>query len=302
MPSGIVLGIATAVVWGSADFLARFATRAVGNVRALLGMQVWGALFITILLLFAHDWGHLFDGSGWQPWAWGILAGAINTFAMLALYRAFEIGKLALVGPVSASYPALTVILALLSGERLSLYRTIGIVAALAGVILVATGEKMPEIETVKEKTAGQSIGSGIPKRIAGLSWATTAALSFAILFWLLGLRMIPRTGALATVWMIRVTGALITFIVAVAKRLPLRVKNRRTGAQLYTMGFFDTGAFALSNLGMSMEQVAVISVLGSLYGAVTVAFATIFLKERIAPLQRIGIASIFLGVALINT
>ena len=116
---GILLGLATAFAWGSADFLARFATRAVGSLRAVLGMQAWGAVFVTILLLLARDWGHLFDGSGWQPWGWGILAGTINTFAMLALYRSFEIGKLSLVGPVSASYPALTVLLSVFSGERL---------------------------------------------------------------------------------------------------------------------------------------------------------------------------------------
>ena len=291
MPSGIVLGVATAVSWGSADFLARFATRTVGSVRALLGMQFWGAIFVTILLFFAHDWGHLFDGSGWQPWAWGILAGAINTFAMLALYRAFEIGKLSLVGPVSASYPALTVVLSLFSGERLTLYRSIGILAALFGVFLVATGEK----------SSGAPNSAGKSKGIAGLGSAIAAAMSFGFLFWLLGLRMIPQTGALATVWLIRVTGTLLTFFVLLSKKISLRIKNKRTSAQLYGMGYLDTAAFVLSNLGMRIEQVAVVSVLGSLYGAVTVAFAAIFLKERIAPLQWSGIAAIFLGVALMN-
>ena len=66
-------------------------------------------------------------------------------------------------------------------------------------------------------------------------------------------------------------------------------------------MGYLDTAAFALSNLGMRLEQVAVISVLGSLYGAVTVAFAAIFLQERIARLQWTGITAIFLGVALMS-
>src|SRR5438552_16544031 len=196
MPSGILLGVATAVSWGSADFLARFATRKLGSLRAVFWMQAWGAVFVTILLLFARDWGHLFDGSGWQPWAWGILAGTINTFAMLALYRAFEIGNLSLVGPVSASYPALTVILSLLSGEHLSLLRAAGIVAAMMGVLLVATGEK-----TVKEFGDVQKSNA-----IAGLGWAIAAAASFGVLFWLLGIRMIPRSGALATVWLIRVT------------------------------------------------------------------------------------------------
>src|SRR5579863_182454 len=291
MPSGVLLGVATAVSWGSADFLARFATRTVGSVRALLGMQFWGAIFVTILLFFAHDWGHLFDGSGWQPWAWGILAGAINTFAMLALYRAFEIGKLSLVGPVSASYPALTVVLSFFSGERLTLLRAFGIVAALLGVLLVAAGEKSPANSNSSEKSKG----------IAGLGWAIAASLSFGLLFWLLGLRMIPRTGALATVWMIRITGTVLTFVVVIAQKIPLRIKNKQTSAQLYGMGCLDTGAFALSNLGIRIEQVAVVSVLGSLYGAVTVALAATFLKERIAPLQWTGIASIFLGVALMN-
>ena len=301
MPSGIVLGVATAVSWGSADFLARFATRSVGSVRALLGMQFWGAIFVTILLFFARDWGHLFDGSGWQPWAWGILAGSINTFAMLALYRAFEIGKLSLVGPVSASYPALTVVLSLLSGERLSAYRALGIIAAVLGVIFVAAGEKSSVPVSASNNSGGAGRSSQKPSGVPGLGWAIAAAFSFAILFWLLGLRMIPRTGALATVWLIRVSGALITLIVLLAKKIPLSVKNKRTRAQLYATGYLDTAAFALSNLGMRIEQMAVISVLGSLYGAVTVTLAAIFLKERIAPLQWTGIAAIFLGVALMN-
>src|SRR6266403_5452062 len=286
---GILLGVATAFAWGSADFLARFATRAVGNLRAVLGMQAWGAMFVTVLLLFTRDWGHLFDRSGWQPWAWGILAGAINSFAMLALYRSFEIGKLSLVGPVSASYPNLAVVLSALSGERLSICRALGIAAALLGVFLVATGDNSDSKRNETEK----------PRGIAGLGWAIAAAFGFGILFWLLGMRIIPRTGALPTVWLIRVTGTIITFCLVIAKNIPLRIKNKRTSAQVYGMGFLDTAAFSLSNLGMRLEQVAVISVLGSLYGAVTVALAALFLKERIALLQWTGIAAIFLGVAL---
>jgi drug/metabolite transporter (DMT)-like permease len=289
---GILLGVATALAWGSADFLARFATRAVGNLRAVLGMQAWGATFVTVLLLVTRDRGHLFDRSGWQPWAWGILAGAINTFAMLALYRSFEVGKLSLVAPVSASYPILAVVLSALSGERLSICRALGIAAALLGVFLVATGDNSGGKRNETEK----------PRGIAGLGWAIAAAFGFGILFWLLGIRIIPRTGALPTVWLIRVTGTVITFCLVIAKNIPLRIKNRRTSAQVYGMGFLDTAAFVLSNLGMRLEQVAVISVLGSLYGAVTVAFAAFFLKEHIALMQWTGIAAIFLGVALMST
>jgi len=66
-------------------------------------------------------------------------------------------------------------------------------------------------------------------------------------------------------------------------------------------MGMFDTLAFVFSNRGMQLEHVAVISVLGSLYGAVTVGLAAIFLREHISRWQWIGIATIFAGIFLIS-
>jgi drug/metabolite transporter (DMT)-like permease len=297
MPSGVVLGVATAISWGTSDFIARFAIRTTGVVRALFGVQVWGALLLTILLFFARDWGHLFDGSGWPPWAWGILAGSINTCAMLALYRAFSAGKMAVVAPISASYPALTVLLCILSGERFSLYRALGILATLVGVILVAAGEKSPPSSPASLPPLSQNSA----RTSTGILWAVAAALGFGILFWLLGTHIIPRTGALATIWMIRLTGTFIALAILLVQKAPLRLKNKRTRAQLYSMGFFDTSAFALSNLGMRIEQVAIVSVLGSLYGAVTVVLSALFLREHIAALQWLGIVSIFSGIILMN-
>lgn len=299
MSSGVLLGVATAVSWGSADFLARFASRRVGALRALLGMQSWGALFVTVLLFFVRDWGHLFDGSGWRPWAWGILAGVITTFAMLALYQAFAVGKMAVVAPISASYPALTVVLSTLSGETFSAKRAVGICAALLGVVLVAAGG---QAESDRESPASSSASS--PRtgtQRAGVGWACAAAVCFGVLFWLFGVKVIPHTGALATLWLIRVTGTVLTLLMVVVKKLPLRAPDRRVGAQIYTMGFFDTAAFAFSNLGMRIEQTAIVTVLSSLYGAVTVALAAVFLRERIARLQWAGIASIFVALVLMN-
>jgi drug/metabolite transporter (DMT)-like permease len=303
MPGGVLLGIATAISWGSADFFARFATRATGARRSLLGMQSWGALFVTVFLLLSRDWGHLFDGSGWQPWAWGVLAGAINTGAMFALYRSFELGKMVVVAPISASYPAFTVILSMLSGEKLSLYRGLGVVAAFAGAILVASGER-PALPPQAAIGGAAKSQTGLPEKQntgAGIVWAVAAAVGFGFLFWLLGTRIIPRTGAIATVWLIRLTGTVLASGAVLASGIPFAIPNKRTRAQLCFMGLFDAGAFALSNLGMRIEQVAIVGVLGSLYGAFTVALAAVFLGERIARVQWTGIAAILLGIILMN-
>ncbi len=133
------------------------------------------------------------------------------------------------------------------------------------------------------------------------MGWAIFASVGFAILFWLLGIRIIARVGAVQTVWMIRLTSTLLIAAAILVAKQPARLPRGEVRWMVLGMGFFDTGAFVLSNLGMKMEQVAVISVLGSLYGAVTVGLAAVFLKEHVSRWQWLGIATIFLGICLIG-
>jgi len=284
---GILLGLATALAWGTSDFFARFVTRRVGTLRSLFYMQTWGFLLLTTYLLVTHSWGHLFDGSGWRPWAWGFLAGGCNTVAMFSFYRCLEVGKVAVVAPLSASYPALTLFLSMFSGERLSLLRLFGVLAVLIGVILVARGEVVSD-ESSKNANSG-------------IIWALIASIFFGVLFWLLGLRIIATTGPYASLWLIRMTGSLASLSVLLFRRMPVFKSLGTFNWQPPLMGLLDTGAFAISNRGMQMEQVSIITVLSSLYGAVTVLLAAIFLREQVAPVQRIGIAAIFAGIFLIS-
>src|SRR6266404_2451996 len=216
---GILLGILTALTWGGSDFLARFTTERMGTLRTLLYMQLIGFILLTIALPWLGGWGHLADGSGWQPWAWGVLAGCVNAFSTLGLYRSFEVGKMAVVAPLSASYPALTVTLSLLSRQHLSAIRAAGILCTMLGVLLVAGGEKAPDANnTDAVRRSGKGIG-----------WALASALGFGVLFWLLGLRVIPRVGAPQTVWMIRMTCTVIAAAMILIARQPIRLpRNSR--------------------------------------------------------------------------
>ncbi len=288
---GILLGLLTALTWGGADFIARFATHRIGALRSMLYMQLIGFLLLSSVLPWLGGWGHLADGSGWQPWAWGILAGFLNAVSGLALYRAFEIGKMSVVAPLSASYPALTLLLSWMTGDRLSVVRIAGIFCTLVGVVVVAGGEKVPD---ENDAAAVQRSGKGI-------GWAVFASVGFALLFWLLGIRIVPRVGAVQTVWTIRLTSTLLMAAASFIVKQPINLPRGEVRWMVLSMGAFDTGAFVLSNLGMKMEQVAVISVLGSLYGAVTVALAAIFLREHVSRWQWMGIATIFVGIFLIS-
>jgi drug/metabolite transporter (DMT)-like permease len=288
---GILLGLLTALAWGGSDFIARFATHRVGTLRTMVYMQVTGFTLLTIFLPWLGGWGHLADGSGWQPWAWGVLAGCLNASATLVFYRSFEIGKIAVVGPVSASYPALTLLISWIGGERLTSVRAAGIVLTLLGVVIVASCEKVPE----------ESGAAGARKNSRGLGWAVAAAFGFAMLFWLLGVRVIPRVGATQAVWLIRLTSSVVGLLAILIAKQPLQLPRGEVRWMALGMGLFDTAAFVFSNHGMRMEQVAVISVLGSLYGAVTVGLAAIFLREHISRWQWVGIVTIFSGIYLIS-
>jgi len=284
---GILLGLATAIAWGSSDFLARFVTRRIGTLRSLFYMQTWGFLLLTCFLLVTRFWGHLFDGSGWRPWAWGILAGCCNTIAMFSFYRCLELGKVAVVAPLSASYPVLTLLLSIFSGEHLTLLRVCGIAATLLGVILVARGESAADAASTNTKR--------------GIGWALFAAVAFGALFWILGFRIIAATGPYASLWLIRMTGSILALSVLLLRRIPVFKSLGQSNWQPPLMGLLDTGAFAVSNRGMQLEQVSVITVLSSLYGAVTVVLAALLLREAVSRLQWIGIVAIFAGIFLIS-
>jgi drug/metabolite transporter (DMT)-like permease len=292
---GILLGLVTALCWGSADLFARFATRRIGTFRTMLYMQFCGFCLLTLVMPRLGGWGHLFDGSGWEPWAWGILAGVLNTSSTLALYRSFEIGKLSIVAPISACYPVLTMLLSALTGERLTPLRLFGLVLTIVGVILVARGEQAPDdANSIDEKRQPATTRLGV-------GWALFSAFGFGIMFWLLGLRVVPLLGSSPSVWVIRLTSVAATAMVMLVTRQSRTLPLRRDVPLLLGVGLLDTSAYVFNNYGMLHEQTSVVSVLASLYGAVTVALAALFLREKVTASQWLGIAAIFIGIILIS-
>lgn len=292
---GIVLGLLTALSWGGADLLARFAARKIGTFRAMLYMQLTGFVLLTVTLHWLGGWARLSGASGWTPWAWGIGVGILNTFGTLALYRSFEIGKMSIVAPISASYPALTMLLAAMTGERLTLVRMAGFALILLGVVVVARGEELPgDANPLDEKMRPG-------KSKLGVGWALISALNFGVMFWLLGIRAVPLLGSAQTVWVIRLVSVLLTGVVILAMRRPIALPGAGANGWILGIGILDTSAYVLNNYGMKLEQVSVVSVLASLYGAVTVGLAATILGEKITKVQWMGIASIFVGILLIS-
>lgn len=279
-------GILAALGWGLGDFLARFIARDVGAYRALFYFQFFGLAALTIYLVATGGLAAL-SAIGPAAWGWMALGCVLNVLASYSLFRAFEIGVLSLVSPIAASYGALTAGLAYLSGERLGWTKTLALGAVLVGVLLASTGPPQPG-----EVRAAHRLPPGV-------AWALVGSVTFGVMFWLLGYRITPAFGATLPIWVFRLVTPLLLALLAVPLKRELAPPRRRIWGLLAFVGLIDTGAFLASNWGLALGDVTLTTVLTSMFSAVTVLLAAVFLRERLAPWQWAGVAILLVGIPL---
>ena len=258
-------------------------------------MQVIGIVAVSAYLALTGEW-HAAIAAGWRPWASAVFAGVLNAVSSLSLYYAFEIGSMSVAAPVSSAFPALTVTLALLSGEHIDATRGAGLLLTFAGVILAAISFA-PDREAQNDGGAG----SGNAGLVRGAGWAIVSAIGFGLMFWWLGFHVVREIGGAASVLAVRVVTFLSLLIAAVPARQNIRAPGGKIWWLLLGIGVTDTIAFVANNSGMRIGHVSIVTVLSSLYGAVTVLLGGIFVRERIAKSQWCGIALIFAGIVLVN-
>jgi drug/metabolite transporter (DMT)-like permease len=249
-------------------------------------MQFVGALALSLYIPFSGELSKLeFATPG--DWGWIILTILCNIAASFALYRAFSIGKLSLVSPIAASYGAITAVLSFLSGESLSQLRFAGIAITVLGVVLASISSG--------DAQAGSATGQ------VGVLWALSSALGFALTFWLMGFRVIPVFGGVTSVWFSRIFTILILASLAFSVRRKLTIPAGISFWQVLAVGVLDTTAFLCNNLGLTTDQVSVVTVLASSFSAVTVLMAWIWLRESLRYYQWAGVAFLLAGVALVS-
>ncbi len=305
MRAGILLGLAAALCWGTADFIARYSARRIGAYRTLFFMQVVGLFFASIWVAAVDPGGGaavLWSGLE-RHWGLAVFMGAVSGLSMLAFYSALEFGTVAIVAPIASSYPALTVLLAYASGERLTLLRIAGVALALGGVVLASIPETPGGASGIAVPARENAVPREASRRLApGVLLAMTCTLGFGVTYWALGFYAIAAWGALGTVW----TQRLSTVVLLSASVLPLRRSLAPPSGNgwwlVIAVGVLDAFGFLLSNRGFEKEQVGVVTVLGSLFGAVTLLLAFVILGERLSRRQWVGVALIFIGIVLINS
>ena len=274
---GIVLGLLAAAFYGSADFFGGLATRRSPIFAVTVISQAVGLLLLCAALPFLR--GHFTTGAI----LYGGLGGLCGGIGLALLYHALSIGKMGVVSPITAVLAAaLPVIMGLARGERFTPWEALGMAIALVAVVLISLSHE-PD-GRLEFSTAGvkEAIASGIV--LGGFYTFLALAGKDAGVYPLLSARA-ASTAFLA--------------LAALVSRQSI-VPARASVAIIVFAGGLDMTANGLYLYASYAGYLSIAAVLTSLYPASTVFLARAVLGERLAGVQKAGVALALAGVVLI--
>ena len=276
--AAFALAFASSVAWGTADFIGGLKSRSLPLLNVLLLSQGVG---LVVIGAFVAIRGEGAPGGDFAVFA--ALSGLAGIVGVAAFYRGLAVGNMGVVAPISACAAVVPVVVGIATGDRPSGLQSVGLVLALAGVVLAS-----------REEGAGLRLSG---ETAAGAGLAVVAALGFGFFF--LG---IDRASDADVAWAMlvnRATGVSLLLIATLVLRPPFRV-GRVDLRALVAAGLLDVSANALFAVASTKGLVSLVSVPGSLYPLTTVTLAATVLHERPHRLAQVGVVGALLGVVLI--
>ena len=278
----IVLGFATALVYGFADFFGAIASKKIAPVIVTCLSGATGLLFLFALTPIFGATANP-DAIGWGVWA-----GVWSAFAMTCLYASLAIGPISILSPVGAVVSAIVpAMVGFAQGDRFSWLGWVAIALILIAVVLVGfvPGE---DVRLPSAKGLLLAIGAGL-----GIG-AVLICLDAA-----------PQDSGLTPVILLRAVSALLLGVYFIGSLILGRVKpsqkvSRKFWFALLGAGLLDSSANVFFLMASRAGSLTVVSVLTALYPLGTIILARVFLKEKIARVQTVGVLLALAASALL--
>jgi drug/metabolite transporter (DMT)-like permease len=274
----IALGLAASASWGIADFLGGLKSRTLELLTVLVFSQ--GVGFVLVAAILAARAESAPDGT---HVLYACLSGVAGVVGLASFYRGLAVGAMTVVAPIAGMAAVLPVAVGVISGERPAAIQAIGIVVAIAGVVLAS--REAPE-------EGGQS------RVAAGAGLALLSAVGFGSFF--VAMDAASEAGVVWASFFNRLTslGILLAAVLALRPKLAVGVSDARV---LVLIGVMDISANGLFAAASTEGLVSLVAVLASLYPVVTILLARLVLGEQVRRLQRAGVLAVLAGVALIS-
>jgi drug/metabolite transporter (DMT)-like permease len=273
-----VLALGSALVFGLVHFLSGLLARGASTYAVALFGQIGGMVLVGCAAVVVP--GH---PVAVPSLAWGALSGVGTGVGVAFLYRGLSVGNMSVVAPLSdLGSVALPVVAGVaLLGDRPSLVAWAGVLAALPALWLVS-----------------RPGGLRSPAAVAGAGDGLVAGVGFALQF--VAIAQVDVADGLWPILAARVLATATIVPIAVRRRAVLTLP-RRLVVPACLVGAAGSAAIVLYLLATQHQLFALATVLAALYPAVPVLLGVLFLHERLAALQVVGLALAGTAIALIS-
>jgi len=286
----VIYGLAAALGWGLSDLWAAMSGRRIGSGRTVVVAQVAVAVVISVLVLIVRP-----DLSGIPAVApWLVPNAFLGAAAFATLYKGLQLGPIAVVSPVLASYAVVPVLLSvILLGETLGGWEVVGVLVTIAGAALTSTDPK--------------ALRAGTRTKPAGLPWAIVSTLLFGVATYVMGWAA-KEAGFLPSLWFGRLTMTgvflIAAFVIWVRARStgevrdPVAPSMQRLAVLVGVMELVGTISYAR---GAEVGLVSIVTAASATYPLIPVLGGVVLLHERPVPTQYLGIAMVIGGLLLLG-
>ncbi len=278
----VALALAGSVIYGASDFFGGLAARGTSAVRVTLINSIAGlAVLVVAALVLPSRWGA-------PVLLWGVLAGVCGAVALVLLYACLALGPMSILSPILALVAAvIPITVGFVRGERLSGLGYLGLAIGLLAIVLICL---VPGERAVRPSPRGLLMAVGAGVAIGG---------------YLVFIDLTPPDSGPAPLLVTFVVTGIVMSVALLGQRLARRGAPRPTITRV-TVGFAvlcgltDAAAAFLFLLALRMGELSIVSVLNALAPAGTIVLAAVVLRERIAPVQWMGLAVALVAAVLL--
>ncbi|MEU6894158.1 EamA family transporter [Streptomyces sp. NPDC046557] len=283
----VLFALATALLWGLADFGGGLLTRRIPALTVVVVSQVVAVVVLGAMVLATGAWRE----AGPQLW-FAAAAGLVGPVAMLSFYKALALGPMGVVSPLGSLGVIVPVGAGLALGERPGPGQFAGIAVAVVGIVLAGG----PELR-------------GAPVQRRAVLLTVVAAFGFGAVMALIAEASHTVTGLFLALFVQRVTNVVAggTALWAQVRRGAPALPDGNGPRLLWWLlpalafvGLADVAANGTYSVAAQSGPVTVAAVLSSLYPVITALAAFAVLKERLRTVQAAGAGLALAGTVLL--
>ena len=279
-----LLAILVPFLWGCAGIFAKLSTPKLGVADIAVLIVVVNGTMYFLGFYYWHNKVPIALGDGVLA-ATSCMLGAI---AYLCFFESIVDGKIAIAGTISAAYPALTVVGALVVlSETLTATQTIGLVAMVGGVVVLSY-EPNPGSEHV---TPRRSVFFALLAFVFWGMWGLTAKMA------------ITAVGPENIFGFYAISSCAVPLVYLSFRARQLRARKPSRSAWAFGMTGLATNVIGTFCLSFALEKgyASLVIPISSAYPLVMVILAVAVLNEKLNRLHMIALAFIITGLVVIG-